>query len=49
MLSLWYGAYDQGLAYAGLALGTLLILRILNFAVSPLMAPLPSAAVRRRG
>ena len=32
MLSLWFGAYGQGLAYAGLALGTLLILRILNFA-----------------
>ena len=32
MLSLWFGAYDQGLAYAGLALGTLLTLRILNFA-----------------
>jgi ABC-type uncharacterized transport system substrate-binding protein len=30
MLSLWFGAYDQGLAYAGLALGTLLTLRILK-------------------
>lgn len=32
MISLWLGAYDQGLAYAGLALGTYLTLRILNFA-----------------
>jgi len=32
MLSLWLGAYDQGLAYAGLALGTYLTLRVLNFA-----------------
>lgn len=31
MLSLWLGAYDQGLAYAGLALGTFLTLRVLNF------------------
>ena len=31
MLSLWLGAYDQGLAYAGLALGTYLTLRVLNF------------------
>jgi putative ABC transport system substrate-binding protein len=30
MLSLWFGTYDQGLAYAGLALGTLLTLRILK-------------------
>ena len=32
MLSLWLGALDQGLAYAGLALGTYLTLRVLNFA-----------------
>ena len=32
MLSLWLGAYDQGLAYASLALGTYLTLRLLNFA-----------------
>lgn len=32
MFSLWLGAYDQGLAYAGLALGTYLTLRVLNFA-----------------
>jgi putative ABC transport system permease protein len=32
MISLWLGAYDQGLAYASLALGTYLTLRILNFA-----------------
>ena len=32
MLTLWLGAYDQGLAYAGLALGTYLTLRVLNFA-----------------
>ena len=32
MLSFWLGAYDQGLAYAGLALGTYLTLRVLNFA-----------------
>lgn len=32
MLSLWLGAYDQGLAYASLALGTYLTLRVLNFA-----------------
>ena len=31
MLSLWLGATDQGLAYAGLALGTYLTLRVLNF------------------
>jgi ribose/xylose/arabinose/galactoside ABC-type transport system permease subunit len=31
MISLWLGAYDQGLAYAGLALGTYLTLRVLNF------------------
>ena len=31
MLSLWIGAFDQGLAYAGLALGTYLTLRVLNF------------------
>ena len=31
MFSLWIGAYDQGLAYAGLALGTYLTLRVLNF------------------
>jgi putative ABC transport system permease protein len=31
MLSLWLGAADQGLAYAGLALGTYLTLRVLNF------------------
>ncbi|MCP9809182.1 ABC transporter permease [Cyanobium sp. HWJ4-Hawea] len=31
MLSLWLGAYDQGLAYGGLALGTYLTLRVLNF------------------
>jgi len=31
MLSLWLGATDQGLAYAGLAMGTYLTLRILNF------------------
>jgi putative ABC transport system permease protein len=32
MLTLWLGAYDQGLAYASLALGTYLTLRVLNFA-----------------
>jgi putative tryptophan/tyrosine transport system permease protein len=32
MITLWLGAYDQGLAYAGLALGTYLTLRVLNFA-----------------
>jgi putative ABC transport system permease protein len=32
MFSLWLGAYDQGLAYASLALGTDLTLRVLNFA-----------------
>ena len=32
MISLWLGSYDQGLAYAGLALGTFLTLRVLNFA-----------------
>ena len=32
MLSLWIGALDQGLAYAGLALGVDLTLRVLNFA-----------------
>lgn len=32
MLSLWIGALDQGLAYAGLALGVYLTLRVLNFA-----------------
>ena len=31
MLSLWLGAAYQGLAYAGLALGTYLTLRVLNF------------------
>jgi putative ABC transport system permease protein len=31
MLTLWLGAYDQGLAFAGLALGTFLTLRVLNF------------------
>jgi len=31
MFSLWLGAADQGLAFAGLALGTYLTLRILNF------------------
>ncbi|QPN70441.1 ABC transporter permease [Synechococcus sp. CBW1108] len=31
MFSLWLGAADQGLAYAGLALGTYLTLRVLNF------------------
>jgi putative ABC transport system permease protein len=31
MFSLWLGAYDQGLAFAGLALGTYLTLRVLNF------------------
>jgi len=30
MRSLWFGAYDQGLANAGLALVTLLTLRILK-------------------
>ncbi len=32
MFSLWLGAYNQGLAYAGLALGVYLTLRVLNFA-----------------
>jgi putative tryptophan/tyrosine transport system permease protein len=32
MLSIWIGAIDQGLAYAGLALGVYLTLRVLNFA-----------------
>jgi putative ABC transport system permease protein len=32
MLTLWIGALDQGLAYAGLALGVYLTLRVLNFA-----------------
>jgi putative ABC transport system permease protein len=32
MLSIWIGACDQGLAYAGLALGVYLTLRVLNFA-----------------
>jgi putative ABC transport system permease protein len=32
MLNLWLGAIDQGLAYAGLALGVYLTLRVLNFA-----------------
>jgi len=32
MLSIWIGALDQGLAYAGLALGVYLTLRVLNFA-----------------
>ena len=32
MLSIWIGAVDQGLAYAGLALGVYLTLRVLNFA-----------------
>jgi len=32
MLSLWLGAFYQGLAYASLALGTYLPLRLLNFA-----------------
>jgi putative ABC transport system permease protein len=31
MFSLWIGAADQGLAYVGLALGTFLTLRVLNF------------------
>jgi putative ABC transport system permease protein len=31
MLTLWLGAFDQGLAYAGLALGTYLTLRVLNY------------------
>jgi putative ABC transport system permease protein len=32
MLSIWIGALDQGLAYAGLAIGVYLTLRVLNFA-----------------
>ena len=32
MLSIWIAAIDQGLAYAGLALGVYLTLRVLNFA-----------------
>ena len=32
MFTLWIGAIDQGLAYAGLALGVYLTLRVLNFA-----------------
>jgi putative ABC transport system permease protein len=32
MLSLWLGAYEQGLAYDGLALGTYLTLHVRNFA-----------------
>lgn len=32
MLSIWIGAIDLGLAYAGLALGVYLTLRVLNFA-----------------
>ncbi|MEB3307153.1 MAG: ABC transporter permease [Cyanobacteriota bacterium] len=32
MLSIWIGAIDQGLAFAGLALGIYLTLRVLNFA-----------------
>ncbi|WP_295476311.1 ABC transporter permease [Synechococcus sp. UW140] len=32
MFSIWLGAYNQGLAYAGLALGVYLTLRVLNFA-----------------
>jgi putative ABC transport system permease protein len=32
MLAIWIGAIDQGLAYAGLALGVYLTLRVLNFA-----------------
>jgi len=32
MLSIWIGAIDMGLAYAGLALGVYLTLRVLNFA-----------------
>jgi putative ABC transport system permease protein len=32
MLSIWIGSFDQGLAYAGLALGVYLTLRVLNFA-----------------
>ena len=31
MLALWLGAFDQGLAYAGLAIGVYLTLRVLNF------------------
>jgi NAD(P)H-quinone oxidoreductase subunit 4 len=49
LMPLLPGDGDDPRAPRALALGTLLILRILNFAVSPLMAPLPSAAVRRRG
>jgi putative ABC transport system permease protein len=32
MLTIWIGAIDMGLAYAGLALGVYLTLRVLNFA-----------------
>ncbi|MFM8966958.1 MAG: ABC transporter permease [Vulcanococcus sp.] len=32
MLAIWIGAIDQGLAYAGLAVGVYLTLRVLNFA-----------------
>ena len=32
MLTIWIGAFDMGLAYAGLALGVYLTLRVLNFA-----------------
>jgi putative ABC transport system permease protein len=32
MIAIWIGAIDQGLAYAGLALGVYLTLRVLNFA-----------------
>ncbi|MEB3297681.1 MAG: ABC transporter permease [Cyanobacteriota bacterium] len=32
MLSIWIGSIDQGLAFAGLALGVYLTLRVLNFA-----------------
>lgn len=32
MLTIWIGAVDMGLAYAGLALGVYLTLRVLNFA-----------------
>lgn len=32
MFTIWIGAVDQGLAYAGLALGVYLTLRVLNFA-----------------
>jgi putative ABC transport system permease protein len=31
MLALWLGAFDENLAYAGLAIGVYLTLRVLNF------------------